>query len=257
MPTLKIQSYSIPCKAILFDKDGTLLDFMELWGQWAETLMGLLQDYLSSIGIVNRRLEALSTLLGISYDVNGRVVDYDRTGPLAMGTEEEITALLAWQLYSVGITWDKALKLVAKFSANALAEVKEHRPAKPIAGIDGLLKSCHSAGILLGVVTSDRTSEAQEHLEWVGLAPYFGSFVGRDRVNLGKPDPEMVTLACSELGISPADVIVIGDSNVDMSMGKEAGVMMTIGLEPGGNGASYLHDADILIKDYWSIVVET
>lgn len=202
MSMLKIESYSISCKAILFDKDGTLLDFIQLWGQWAETLMDLMQSYLNSMGTMNQ-IESPSTLLGISYDAAGRVVDYDRTGPLAMGTEQEITALLAWQLYAVGVTWDEALKLVAKFSGIAMAEVKQRRPAMPIPGIADLLKSCHAAGILLGVITSDRTSEAQEHLEWVGLASYFGSFVGRDRVRLGKPDPEMVTLACSELGVTP------------------------------------------------------
>lgn len=255
MPTLKIESYSISCKAVLFDKDGTLLDFMHLWGQWAETLMGLMQGYLSNIGVANR-LGTPSTLLGISYDETGRVIDYDRTGPLAMGTEEEITALLAWQLYAAGVTWDEALKLVVKFNAVAMAEVKKNRPAKPIPGIEELLKSCHNAGVLLGVVTSDRTKETLEHLNWVGLTAYFGSVVGRDRVSLGKPNPEMVTLACSELGVSPAEVVVIGDSNVDMRMGKEAGVMMTIGLETGEDGAPYLHDADLIIKDYWSIVVE-
>lgn len=31
---------------------------------------------------------------------------------------------------------------------------------------------------------------------------------------------------------------------------------MTIGLGTGEDGASYLHDADLIIKDYWSMVVE-
>lgn len=255
MTVLKIKDKSIPCRAILFDKDGTLLDFIQLWGKWAETLLCLMERHLSSIGI-KKKMASPSSLLGIRYDEQNVMIDYDRTGPLAMGTEEEITALLAWQLYEMGVPWDVGLKLVAQFSSTAMVEVKKLRPAKPIVGICELLESCRNSGILLGVVTSDRTSEAVEHLGWIELSSYFKSIVGRDRVTRGKPDPEMVVLSCRELGVSPKEVVVIGDSNVDMRMGKAAGVMMTIGLGIEEGRTTYLHDADLIIQDYTSITIE-
>lgn len=255
MTVLRIKGRPISCRAILFDKDGTLLDFMQLWGKWVETLLSLMEGYLFSIDI-EKKMATLPSLLGIKYDEQGLMIDYDRTGPLAMGTEEEITSLLAWQLYEVGVPWDEGLKLVARFSSTAMVEVKKLRPAQPIVGICELLESCRNSGILLGVVTSDRTSEAVEHLGWVELSSYFKSMVGRDRVTHGKPDPEMVILACRELGVSPNEVVVIGDSNVDMRMGKAAGVMMTIGLGIEEGRSPYLHDADLIIQDYTSITVE-
>ena len=39
MTMLQVNGVQIPCKGILFDKDGTLLEFLQLWGPWAEALL--------------------------------------------------------------------------------------------------------------------------------------------------------------------------------------------------------------------------
>ncbi|WP_054025960.1 hypothetical protein [Bacillus sp. FJAT-28004] len=36
MPELIINKIRYPIQGILFDKDGTLLDFIYLWGKWSE-----------------------------------------------------------------------------------------------------------------------------------------------------------------------------------------------------------------------------
>lgn len=248
MPAVRVIDRLVPCRGIIFDKDGTLLDFMQLWGDWANTLTELLESHLAVLG--GQLTGPENRLLGLLRDDKGRVTGYDRTGPLAMGTEEEVISLLAWQLYVAGVPWNEAVVQVRQFSASAMVEVEKQRHASPMPGLLDFLFACRKAGIQLGVATSDTTAEAAKHLEWMGIDGYFQSVVGRDRVVKGKPDPEMAVLAMRELRVAPEECIVIGDSNADMAMGRKAGALLNIGIAPDGGGASYLLDADIIVRNY-------
>nr|WP_237690930.1 HAD family hydrolase [Paenibacillus caui] len=235
----------------MFDKDGTLLDFVHLWGEWASNVTKLLEHHLALAG--GKLLSDRSKVLGIKLDSDGSVVDYDHQGPLAMATEEETTAVLAWQLYAAGIPWNEAMQQVRQMLKTAMQKVREQRGARPMPGLLQLLERCAQLEIPLAVVTADRTSEARLHLEWMGIHPFFTSIVGNDRVRRGKPDPEMVLLACSELGIRPEEAIVIGDSNGDMQMGRQAGTALTIGYAPDGC-SSHLLDADEVIRSFNELI---
>ncbi|WP_110931833.1 HAD family hydrolase [Paenibacillus bouchesdurhonensis] len=241
------------CQAILFDKDGTLLDFMALWGEWAMTLLELLDSHLEMMGA--RRIDSKAALLGLRLDGQQQITDYDKAGPLAMGTEEEVTALLAWQLYAAGVPWNEALIQVRQFSSSAMIELKKHKNARPMPGLGAFLSACRERNIRLAVVTSDTTEAAREHLSWMGIGHYFSAIIGRDQVSIGKPFPEMALLACEELGIPPELALVVGDSNGDMQMGKQAGVQMTVGLAPDGGGEAYLLDADVIIRSFLEMKV--
>lgn len=260
MPSIQVRESLAPCRGILFDKDGTLLDFMGLWGSWAETLTQLLRRELEHLGVKGTELRR--DLLGLHRDSSNRIIGYDKAGPLAMGTEAEVTALLAAQLYGAGVPWNDALSTIRDFNMMAMEELRRLRNVRPLPGLNEFLAACRSEGIVLGVVTSDITSEALEHLEWLGIRGYFQSVIGTDRVEKGKPEPDMLLLACRELGITPADTVIIGDSNADMQMGKKAGVSLAIGISENGEkpsqATSCLFDADVIVSDYTEIkVVDT
>ncbi|MFD1177017.1 HAD family hydrolase [Paenibacillus puldeungensis] len=260
MPSIQVRERLAPCRGILFDKDGTLLDFMGLWGGWAEILTGLLSGKLEQLGV--RGTELKRNLLGLHRDSSNRIIGYDKAGPFAMATEAEVTALLASQLYEAGVPWNDALSMIREFNKTAMEELKRLRNVRPLPGLNEFLAACRSEGIVLGVVTSDITSEALEHLEWLGIRGYFQSVVGQDRVEKGKPEPDMLLLACRELGITPKDAVIIGDSNADMQMGKKAGVSLAVGISEDGEkpsqATSFLFDADAIVSDYKEIkVVDT
>ncbi|WP_018753157.1 HAD family hydrolase [Paenibacillus sanguinis] len=258
MAIIQVQGREIECQAILFDKDGTILHFMGLWGSWAEMLIRLVRQELTALGFAEALQAAI--LPGVQMDETGRVVAYDKKGPLAMGTEEEVTALLAASLYAAGLPWNEAIMAVRRLNALAMAELRERREARPLPGLYEFVQMCRAAGLKLAVVTSDGTAEAIEHLTWMGIQDEFGSIVGRDRVKRGKPEPDMALLACQELGVEPGEAIVIGDSNADMQMGRYAGVRLTIGLaevnEELDTAISYLRDADVLIQGYAELAIE-
>lgn len=50
MAGLRIGQLTVPCSGILFDKDGTLMDLMSMWGVWAETVLRGMEDQLRLMG---------------------------------------------------------------------------------------------------------------------------------------------------------------------------------------------------------------
>lgn len=247
MPLLHINDECIPCSGILFDKDGTLLDLFAIWGTWAELVLNGMEDQLKDIGsefIVDK-----SKVLGTKHDASGKLIGYDPAGPLTMATDQESLGLLVWQLYSAGVPWNEALTHVNRIAKDAMKEIHSRDKVVPIEGLLSFLDQCAAASLKLGVVTTDGAKSTKQHLDWLGVEDYFDSVVTRDRVINGKPAPEMAELACRELGLSPEETIIIGDSNADMQLGKGAGLRLTIGISSMGDG-KHLNDADMIISSF-------
>jgi len=253
MAFLHVNGTVVSCKGVLFDKDGTLLDFMAMWGNWAELVLDGMETVLTLAG---KKLGCdVSELLGTEHDETGRVTGYDPAGPLSMATMEETYGVLAWQLYIAGMPWNEAMTTVAGISKEAMAEVRRRRAAAPLPGLIPFLQQCSRASLKLGVVTSDESVTTAEHLDWLGIAGFFGAVVTRDRVRTGKPAPEMAETACRELGLAPEETIMIGDSNADMQMGKGAGLCLSIGLSAKDGSRSHLLDADTIIDDFTGLMI--
>ncbi|WP_409343015.1 HAD family hydrolase [Paenibacillus sp. MBLB4367] len=235
MPDLIVNKLRYPVKGILFDKDGTLLDFISLWGHWSESVY---RHYASLLPRGNEKIAPLPELWGTVHDASGRVSDYSRSGPLAMGSTGDLLAVLAWQGYRLGLPWGESMRLARESKRLADEEMEQVRPAYPLPELIPFLRQCHNQGLSMGIVTADETADAAKHLEWMGIRPFFRTIVGNDRVERGKPYPDMVEKACRELGLKPAEVAVIGDTNGDMQMGNAAGAAVTIGIV----GAEALND---------------
>lgn len=248
MPLLHVNNEIIPCKGILFDKDGTLLDLLATWGTWAELVMRGMEEHLTIIG--TDFMGDRNRVLGTQHDAEGKLLGYDPAGPLTMATEEESYGILAWQFYAAGVPWNEALTRVKSITKEAMNELRRRRTAQPLPGLLSFLQQCADVSLKLGVVTSDGYETTKEHLEWLGVDHYFGTVVTRDSVTNGKPAPEMAELACQELGLAPEETVIIGDSNADMQLGKGAGLLLTIGISASVDDRSHLIDADVIISDF-------
>ncbi|WP_106768435.1 HAD family hydrolase [Paenibacillus faecalis] len=253
MPLLQVNGHRASCRGILFDKDGTLLHFMALWGGWADYVLRYMEEHLGLMGA--EFTVPRERVLGTVHDSGGAVTDYDVQGPLAMGSVEETTGMLAWQLYAAGMPWDEAILQVNRITNDALLQIRQHKPAFPMPGLDAFLQSCRKAGLELAVVTSDTTAAALEHLEWMGIRSFFPVVLGRDQVKNSKPHPEIAEKACRMLGLEPGEVVVIGDSNADMLMARQAGAAMAVGLCRGDGEGDHLVDAEVVISDYNEIKI--
>ncbi|MFD0590390.1 HAD family hydrolase [Paenibacillus sp. GCM10027627] len=248
MPELLVNEHRYPIKGILFDKDGTLLDFIGLWGPWSESVYRRFSCRMPA------PIPPLSQLWGTVDSDGGRVTDYSIEGPLAMGSNGDLEAIMAWQGYRLGMPWGEAMRLVKQCMDEARAEMESTRPAQPIPGMLPFLRLCAAHGLALGVVTADDTREADSHLSWLGIRSHFKTVVGHDSVKRGKPFPDMVELACRQLGLLPSEVAVIGDTNGDMQMGNSAGAAVTVGL--AGEQACGLPDAGAVVSAYSQLRLE-
>ncbi|WP_217597652.1 HAD family hydrolase [Cohnella sp. GbtcB17] len=245
MAVLRAAGASYRVDGILFDKDGTLLDFIYTWGNWSEHLLARFSASLQERELppIGADLEALWG--AIRTEDGGPVVDYDRNGPLAMGTVEEMLAILAWHGYRSGLSWAEAKTLAAEAKLAADAQLEAVRAARLLPGVLEFLEDCRQAGVPLAVVTADETEAAVKHLEWLGILDRFDVVVGTDQVERGKPYPDMALLACKRLGLGGGRFAVIGDTRGDMRMAKEAGAAAAILIaepaapaEPGTPAAS-------------------
>lgn len=95
MTMLNVQQKDFHVGGILFDKDGTLIDFVSLWGYWANSMYDMLRHHLGSSSAILSSDEA-AHILGTYHNIGGDVIGYDRKGPLAMGSMSDMMAILAW-----------------------------------------------------------------------------------------------------------------------------------------------------------------
>jgi phosphoglycolate phosphatase len=111
----------------------------------------------------------------------------------------------------------------------ALASMMRHyadtngHSALPFPGVMAGLAALKAKGFPLAVITNKAEAFTLPLLERTGLAPYFDAVVSGDLLPRAKPDPMPVIWACGRLNVSPADAIMIGDSQHDFHAGHTAG----------------------------------
>lgn len=105
-------------------------------------------------------------------------------------------------------------------------------------------------GIRMGVVTNKIRKTTLMGLRLCGIESYMETIVTADDVKRGKPDPEAVLKALEQLGITPEEALMVGDSKYDIIAGRDAGVK-TVGVSWSLKGEEHLRsfDPDYIIHD--------
>jgi phosphoglycolate phosphatase len=224
LPCITVLSKSYDTDLVIFDKDGTLLDFEKSW-------VGIIRDLIADLGshvpMSPALKERIENALGVSVDY-ARI---DGNGLLAMGTFLECNALLTYCLYREGLRWDRAQKIVEATGRKAFGPESRRKHIQAAPGALELLETLKSRGIPAAVATNDRKDDAILDMELIGALPYIELVIGADSVENSKPAPDMVERICSLLGKDPARAVLIGDTVMDAMLGKNAGVMLTVGVK--------------------------
>jgi HAD superfamily hydrolase (TIGR01509 family) len=116
-----------------------------------------------------------------------------------------------------------ALPLPERLRAEAILERHETAAAleaEPMDGIFPFLTWMEERGLCRGLVT--RNSRRSVDLVLARLGLRFDAVVTREDAP-PKPAPDPVWLACERMGLSPADVLFVGDFEFDMLAGRRAG----------------------------------
>lgn len=73
------------------------------------------------------------------------------------------------------------------------------------------------------IITNTPKDCALQILKKFEIEKYFNIIVTSDEVENGKPAPDIVYKACSSLGVTPSEVILVGDTESDVKAGRAAG----------------------------------
>jgi phosphoglycolate phosphatase len=211
-----------PIAGILFDKDGTLLDYATNWGPVNRRAATLAADG-------DPVLAARLLQLGGADPASGRVAEGSL---LAAGTAAEIAA--AWAAGGA--------RLAAEALTRALDDlfIEAAGGFEPIADLPALFGRLRGRGLRLGVASSDNEQAIRRIAARFGIAPLLDFVAGYDSGFGGKPDPDMVHAFCRATGLAPTAVAVVGDNPQDLRMGRAAGAGRVIGVLTGTGSAETL-----------------
>ncbi len=204
-------------RGILFDKDGTLLDFEATWRGFASDLL----DELAAGDPALR--DRLADLAG----VDPRTHRFRPGSPIVAGSTAEVAALWAPHLphRTVAELEDEANRRAVRAMASG--------PAAAAPDLAGLLDGFLAQGIALGIATHDSERAARAHMHALGVADRFGFVAGYDSGHGLKPGPGMVDAFARHAGLRPAEIAMIGDSLHDLGAGRAAGAGLVVGVLTG------------------------
>ncbi len=103
-------------------------------------------------------------------------------------------------------------------------------------GVLETLEAMRARGLRLGVVTNKAEAFTLPLLERMGLADYFATVISGDTLEVKKPDPAVIHLACEHLEVEPQQALMIGDSANDALAAQRAGMpvlLVTYGYSEG------------------------
>jgi phosphoglycolate phosphatase len=194
-------------KAILFDKDGTFVDFNKTWGPATLRVMQLMSRGKVS---VLKRLVALT-----HFDMHSST--FAPTSPLLAGSSGDYGPDWA-EAMGVPFSSDVTDEMDKLFAEEAIACLT------PIGNPAALFQALHERGVVLGVVTNDSEIGALTQTEALGLTPYCSFIAGWDSGHGRKPSPGQIEAFLRINGFKPSEVVMVGDSLHDMDAARAAGV---------------------------------
>lgn len=133
-------------------------------------------------------------------------------------------------------------------------QAKNAHLVKPIASSKAVLEKLVDSGIKSGVITNRHADTLKDSLERVKFESLFDVLISVDDVTNPKPHPESLIKALKRLKVFPSRALMVGDTEVDVLAGKNAGVK-TVGVTYGFHGAR-VADAkpDFLIDDISQLI---
>jgi len=198
-------SFAARFDAIVFDKDGTLLDFAATWDPAIASAIEW-----SSGGDLAKQ-DAIARKLG--FDMERRTCRAN--APVIHDSNTRLEEMLNPITDGRGRAFlDKAAELVLHHVTQVPAATK-------------VLTALREAGIRTAVATNDDELAARQQCERLGwLAddePLIDRIFGCDSGHGGKPEPGMLLAAAAALNVTPSRCAMIGDSAGDLKASKAAG----------------------------------
>jgi HAD superfamily hydrolase (TIGR01549 family) len=202
-------------KALCFDVDGTLSDTDDVY-------VHKVARFLPPLLFKDPDHAARRLVMWIEAPGNALLGFTD-----TIGLDGEIVALIDW------------------FSRRRKYSAKTFRL---IPGVDEMLKQLKGR-YPMSVVSARDEKGTLRFLEQFNLGQYFDAIITGQSAERTKPYPDPILLAAQNMGVAPAECLMIGDTTVDMRAGKSAGAQ-TAGVLCGFGEEPELRKkgADVILK---------
>jgi len=198
----------MPIRAILFDKDGTLVDFQRTWGPATHTVLTRLCN---GNGATFDRLCAVSL-----YDPAERRLLPG--SPVVIETTYGYGKLWA-EVLGVPLTREFADRIDGMFFQTTLDHLT------PLGDVKVLLSNLAARGLRLGLMTNDADLNTRAQLRQLGLDGLLEFVAAYDSGHGHKPDPDPVLAFAAFAKVAPAQVAVVGDTEHDLVAARAAGAL--------------------------------
>lgn len=219
-------------KGILFDKDGTLIEFRNMWHQ---ILVLVYNEMKVQLSLEEGLLQELKKISG--YTAEG----FEKESPVQYLSTTEIVSIWADFLYGNSAAVRSRFTGKKEALCGLLLEIFENAaqdediPVRALDGAVAVLDYLKNKKYFLGVATADTNASAAFSLKKANLYDYF-CFIGTDDGALkAKPDPEMAQKFCEMTGIRTDELLIVGDSINDRRFAENAGARF-IGIKTDYNG---------------------
>jgi len=205
-------------KAVIFDLDGTLVD---------------------SVPDLQASINAMLTRLGYRTKTRTEVIK-----ALNNGAVELVRRCLPRDVQGVDFILQSALDTYRDEYSNRFLD-----ETRPYSGIEAMLLDLRSMGIRICVLSNKPDPFVKDIISTLFDRKLFSHIQGQDKLPV-KPNPTSTLAIAKSLGVKPSRCIFVGDSDVDMQTGKNAG-MRTVGASWGYRGEEVLREAgaDFVIKE--------
>lgn len=216
----------LPIRGILFDKDGTLVDYFATWTPAYLAAAEHAASCAGDAGLADTLLQAGG------YD---RKADrYDPASPLAHGTVVEIAAVWRQAVPALALVPDLEARIERIFHDSAIGN------PQPVTDLPALFQRLRRRGFTLGVATNDSAATAYATLQRLRIDGLIAFVSGYDSGHGAKPEPGMFHAFCAASGLQPEEVLVVGDAAHDFAMARAAGAALTVGVLTGVTPAAVL-----------------
>ena len=224
-------------KGIIFDKDGTLFDYGEVWGPilFKAISRGLSTAHLSEERRRQCTLDFMKVLgvddKGNTYP-NGIIFRHDR----------KITATLRILRLCIRYRLSPFMVGRAMFSFMKKTDLglEERIESMEFPGVREVFEEAYKRGYILGIVTNDTLRSTSLFLQKMGISDYISFIRTKDSPTHPKPNPEAIKEFCEEKGLESQEVAIIGDTIVDMEFAHLGKAGYTVAVLTGSGDVTRL-----------------
>lgn len=220
---------------VVFDKDGTLIDFNLMWGGWVESQAWKV-EMTTNLPVREKLFDAMG------YDWIRRSIR--SKGALCCTPMGELYKLAVKVLVTEGMANEQAEDVIRQ----CWSMPDPVLTSRPLGDVAALFRTIKQMNMKIAVCTTDDRQPTIDTLKHLQLDHMVDALACGDDGLPAKPAAEQIWTICQHLDVQPHNTIMVGDTSTDMCLGRNAGCGLSIGVLGGASSLEDLAaDADVLV----------